>query len=162
MRTSSEAFDDVTNKTIYTDVYANKTATYVTNPDQKVCHKVDVPLIINKCIPDFARHGGTRKYGDSKASVLTDDWVVSLWEPNVGGMARVSVTQDECFPITQLITGRSPEIVTMQYDEFFNLKEGIKDPSVFDLPAYCQGVKETTDHSVIEKVKARMKAGFSL
>ena len=52
-------------------------------------------------------------------------------------VAKALVTRDRCVPVFQSTIGDVGNTKAMRAEDFYDVHEGIKDTSVFDVPAYC-------------------------
>lgn len=87
-----------------------------------------------KCIPANWMYTTTLRMGYGSNSILADNFVTPPGLPYFGS---VLVTSDTCVPVTEYIRAGEGENVSVQSFGVFNVTLGIKDPSVFKVPAFC-------------------------
>ena len=78
--------------------------------------------------------------------ILNDNWkkirlcIYSVFfKLNVNGttLNYNMVVQDDCVPISAVINGEIPGDHFLSIGFLYNVTEGIRDPSIFDVPSFC-------------------------
>lgn len=144
------------NREVYYD-YTGKQFAYLEDRDNRTAHKKTQTKIIIKytegkkytivsktctvesistsmespCIPDDATSFGTHSY---PAGVKASVWFVP--DKVNGGSKRISVTQEDCLPLSESIISGGPDYI-MRMSLYQNVTKGISDPTAFNIPAIC-------------------------
>ncbi|XP_045177393.2 uncharacterized protein LOC123537623 [Mercenaria mercenaria] len=91
------------------------------------------------CIPDDATLFGAHSY---PAGVMAEVWFVP--DKVNGGSKRISVTKDDCLPLSESRITGGPDYV-MRMSLYQNVTKGITDPTAFNIPASCNQLLATDD-----------------
>ena len=109
------------------DIYWNNNITYYVTGATKECNKMPVsflPGLMPWEVPTSVRSG------------VLDNVPVQIWEYKVYfGTYTWYVTEDKCMFVMLTLT-QSNDLGSISW-YFYDMQEGIKDPSVFDLPKIC-------------------------
>ncbi len=110
---------------------------YFISLDESFCLAVDLPSTnMTHCIPDSAEPGGSSYLGKNE---LTQD-SYTFTEQEAGGYASafLSVTKDDCIPLSAVVIGESEGGGAMISGGFTGYVGSVKDPSsFFDVPSFC-------------------------
>ncbi|KAK7096296.1 ependymin-related protein 1-like [Littorina saxatilis] len=126
--------------------YSNKTCAscssgklYVVDLKTDKCYtkKLDRPFR-KACIPDSAKDTGSFSLGAGDASLKTRGYNLELRSQKYQLDFKLSVTEEGCIPVSELVTGVARGVPFMETVGFVNIKPGIKDPAVFDVPEECE------------------------
>ncbi|KAL5018452.1 hypothetical protein ScPMuIL_004174 [Solemya velum] len=90
--------------------------------------------ILNACIPADATLLAETDYGSPSSSIATTSWGTTI-----GNFAyRITVTKEGCSPVYYGFYGTTETNVTVAQTHFYtNVRAGISDLSVFELPTNC-------------------------
>ncbi|KAL3882895.1 hypothetical protein ACJMK2_029197 [Sinanodonta woodiana] len=100
------------------------------------CTKNTLETRIPRCLPE-----NTTLVENTYLGSGTEKVAVKMYSSNVGGLEmNFTVTANGCFPIVAILSGIIPnsQVPVMKVYEHSGSTVGIKDPSVFDIPAICQ------------------------
>ena len=111
---------------------------YIVQPKSQQCSTVQLPYgMMGTCVPDDADYTylgrGTLGYGSK--TLPFDGFFVDGNQAGVDVKFQAVVTPDKCAPVQVIMWGGAG---TMGLS-FFNTTAGVKDPSVFKVPSYCNG-----------------------
>ncbi|CAH1802946.1 unnamed protein product [Owenia fusiformis] len=110
------------------------------------CQKSQIDNMTKQCVPGDALFEGSATLGGEGVTLPVD--IYSYIMPGLGFKTRATVSKSglsECVPIgMQLVLGGAElDSVAMIWNvEAHNITAGIKDPSVFEVPAKCKHAKQ--------------------
>ena len=132
----STAEDPTANVSIIIDYMAG--LIYIAQPKTQDCHTEFVPPgMEGTCIPDdIGQYLGKGTLGLAASSMPVDMWKIDGRMTGLDVQFQAMVTPDKCAPV-QISMWGSGDDQFLTSITFFNLKPGIKDPNVFNVPSYC-------------------------
>ena len=141
----------------------NKAVMYIIIPAKKHCLKSQMIEKPANCIPADAEYQGSRRFGMGSASLMVDSWKFRVIQSGMYYQGDVIVTQQGCIPVSQTLSGRAFGQNMMISQVFFDLTEGVKDKSVFDVPDYCRGpvTEDATTNLARSALQNRRKLFFN-
>ncbi|KAL3876391.1 hypothetical protein ACJMK2_034241 [Sinanodonta woodiana] len=101
-----------------------------------VCQKTTIGPWVSRCVPDNATLVHSVSIGSGKNTLAVKTYNVKQGDLDI----YVTVTADGCIPVSQNQAGSSSGVNQMIVVGFYDVTQGIKDRSVFDVPAECNGV----------------------
>lgn len=117
------------------------------------CISSDMPTGIPKqCVPSYFNRVTTITFGDPSAGLVN----AQVFQATITGGVNITLlmSQENCVPLSQ--TAMQPGN-TLSIQSFFNLTGGIKDPSVFNVPAACQSRFAEQDNSLARLLLQRSR-----
>ena len=124
---------------------SDKEGMYVAIPQLKKCMKVPAPRVPQRegCVPKdvfFTRQrlGGSGSSLDVKVFRIPNE------------MNTFTATADTCMPVAATAYVDQLEVKAVMSLTFYDMKEGIADNSVFDVPDYCNDQSGYEDGSMAE------------
>ncbi|KAL3883194.1 hypothetical protein ACJMK2_029510 [Sinanodonta woodiana] len=98
------------------------------------CIKKTLQSKIPRCLPE-----NTTLVENTYIGTGTEKVAVKMYRSDVGGLeTNFTVTANECIPIVVIVSSIIPNSEVMRVYEYSGITVGVKDPSVFDIPAICQ------------------------
>ena len=88
------------------------------------------------CLPSDAKFNANIVVGTDKQRIDARSFTMQVDNESLRGTVSASVNK-ECFPVGQLIMGRSGVADLMASVGFFNTTMIIRDPKIFDVPKIC-------------------------
>ncbi|CAH1795200.1 unnamed protein product [Owenia fusiformis] len=112
--------------------------------DSDGCQKSQIDNMTKQCVPGDALFEGSATLGAKGAALPVDIYSYVMPGLNFQTRATVSKSKSQCIPISmQLVAGGvEADSGTIWNVEAHNITAGIKDPSVFEVPAKCNHVKQ--------------------
>jgi len=111
---------------------------YVVDLETKKCYRKKLWRPFRKaCIPDKAKETGDFYMGAGNATLAVRGYFVEFKKRGVRLNMEVTVTQDGCIPVGELTQGVAKGVPMMETVGFADIKPGVKDPTVFDIPKEC-------------------------
>ncbi|XP_046579681.1 ependymin-related protein 1-like [Haliotis rubra] len=112
---------------------------YFILPKEKICTAFQLPTKFQAaCIPDNAVDLGPYAFGIGENSLAMQGYEVRAKKNGDDVTTIVCVTQDGCVPTTENVYGTIRGATFFSNVGFNDLTSGIKDPSVFVAPDYCE------------------------
>lgn len=105
-----------------------------------------------QCVPTNATVAFTSFVGGGAAKIATTTYHIVY--PGVGE-GFLTMTDTGCYPVTYEVSGNVQGVSFLQAVAIYGVTEGIKDPSIFNIPAVCKS-KERTVHVKGQPVKTSL------
>nr|KAG5707265.1 hypothetical protein BaRGS_000039 [Batillaria attramentaria] len=102
--------------------------------------KLDEPFRA-ACVPDKAKSVGSFYYGAGDAKLEAVGYSLGINTKKYKMEFEIAVTREGCVPIGESVFGVARGVPFMENVGFVDIKPGISDPSVFDVPSQCESVK---------------------
>ncbi|XP_013399691.1 mammalian ependymin-related protein 1-like [Lingula anatina] len=115
----------------------------ITNGGPCVKSKLTQPWM--GCIPKTSKFMGSAVLGLGDDSIKVNNWAIFMNSSSLMGTSYTQVTAKDCVPIGSTFQGSAKGVGMMSVQGVTNVSAGIKDPSVFSLPASCQKAKEADE-----------------
>ncbi|KAL5019102.1 hypothetical protein ScPMuIL_004824 [Solemya velum] len=97
------------------------------------CTKTTLGAFKKACVPDEATFVGMYYFGGKANNLAFSAYQVQAQELQV----QFGVTVDGCYPVEEIVTGRTGTTDLVETYNYVNITDGIKDPSVFTPPSSC-------------------------
>lgn len=124
---------------------------YLIDEAKKTCKKSKLPSpeMTGQCLPKEAQYDGTIKYGLSP-TISGDVWMMKIKDEASETDLNIYVVMqsEKCVPITESATGQMGYTRIFAGMSYFDLKDTITDPSIFDIPDYCKQDSVPIVHSL--------------
>ena len=91
-----------------------------------------------RCGLNNATFMGSSYFGVGASALATTSWGIRISTPDIRGSTVLTVTQENCIPLGQFVTGRSHFTSLIEIVSYFNNTLGIQDPGVFTPPDFCK------------------------
>ena len=138
------------NETVYSDGRTmnisavadfNSMVMYMVDWDKGKCTKTKLPSqeMAGQCLPDDAQYVGTVTFGLGQ-TLRANEWQMHIKDEEARMDVNVFVimTSDTCVPVAESVVGRTSGAEIAAGMSYFDFKDKITDPSVFDVPAICK------------------------
>ncbi|XP_013400829.1 mammalian ependymin-related protein 1-like isoform X3 [Lingula anatina] len=109
------------------------------------CVKSKLTQLWMGCMPKTSKFMGSAVVGLGDDSIKVNNWAIFMNSSSVMGTSYAQVTAKDCVPIGSSLQGSAKGVDMMSVQGTSNVSAGIKDPSVFSLPASCQEAKEADE-----------------
>ncbi|XP_013411471.1 mammalian ependymin-related protein 1-like [Lingula anatina] len=98
------------------------------------------------CIPDDAKFGGAFYMGGPDYRLPCHRWLYTSNGRNVS----LTVTQQDCYPVLETEYSAMPKGGQMASSAFAYVHSGIHDPTVFNIPSFCNKVSKEHPHHQLQ------------
>ncbi|XP_064605785.1 ependymin-related protein 1-like [Liolophura sinensis] len=113
----------------------NKNVMYTIKEEAKYCRAVQPAPPLSRCVPDTARETSRFHLGAGNNSLKVIAYEIDV--PDMQITAVTSMTAQDCLPVGELMYGAANNVPFLASMGYVNIVPGIKDPSVFNVPSYC-------------------------
>jgi len=122
---------------MYLDFKAKKQ--YIVFWEKKRCCAQNLTVAMQpRCALNNATYTGSVYFGVGASALSTTTWGITAFMPHLRIATEIAVTQKNCVPFSQIVTGRSRFSSFLQIVSYYNNTLGIKDPGVFTPPDFCK------------------------